>query len=222
MLAVVILAGGESRRMGQPKALIPFPEVFPLADAENPKRAGLKPAPTESAPEQPKTFLCHLIEVTRHPRAGILRVVVGAHAAEIRARVKLDDAAMVVNDEWRRGQLSSLQAAIRSLPEGETEGMLVCLVDHPLISAEVVRRVIGAFDGAKNKIVIPTYRGRRGHPVIFPNAMYAELLSAPENVGARAVVRAHEGDVIEVPVDEEGVVLNLNDPESLKQIPNLK
>ncbi|MFZ0640594.1 MAG: nucleotidyltransferase family protein, partial [Candidatus Acidiferrales bacterium] len=162
-----------------------------------------------------KTFLEHLIEVTRHGRAGILRVVVGAHAAEIRTRVKLDDGVMIVNEEWRRGQLSSLQAAIRSLPQGETEGILVCLVDHPLISAEVVRRVIGAFDSAKNKIAIPTYRGRRGHPVIFPSGMYAELLAAPESVGARAVVQAHAADVIEVPVEEEGVVLNLNDPDAL-------
>ncbi len=204
MLAVVILAAGESRRMGRPKALVPFPEKS--SSGSNPE----------------KTFLEHLIEVARHPRAGVLRVVAGAHAEEIRARAKLDADELVVNEEWRRGQLSSLQAAIRSLPEGATEGMLVCLVDHPLISADVVRRVIGAFDGAKNRIAIPTYRGRRGHPVIFPSAMYAELLSAPEEIGARAVVRAHERDLVEIPVEEEGVVLNLNDPESLARIPNLK
>ena len=176
----------------------------------------------EAGPTKSKTFLCHLIEVTRHPRAGILRVMVGAHAKEIRAAAKLDADELVVNDKWERGQLSSLQAAIRSLPEGATEGILVCLVDHPLISAEVVRRVIGAFDGAKSKIVIPTYRGRRGHPVIFPSTLYEELLAAPEDVGARAVVRAHEGDVVEVAVEEEGIVLNLNDPESLARISNLK
>jgi molybdenum cofactor cytidylyltransferase len=197
MLAVIILAGGKSRRMGQPKALVPFPE-------KSSSRSSLE-----------KTFLEHLMEVTRHARAEILRVVVGAHAEEIRTRVKLDDGVIIVNGEWRRGQLSSLQAAIRSLPEGETEGMLVCLVDHPLISAEVVARVIGEFDKAKNKIVIPTYRGRRGHPVIFPSAMYAELLAAPEEIGARAVVQAHAQDVVEVPVEEEGVVLNLNDPDAL-------
>jgi molybdenum cofactor cytidylyltransferase len=202
MLAVVILAGGESRRMGQPKALLPFPEK-PSSDRE-------------------KTFLEHLIEVTRHARAGVLRVVVGAHAREIQVRAKLDTDELVVNEEWQRGQLSSLQAAIRSLPEGATEGMLVCLVDHPLISADVVARVIGAFDKAKSKIVIPTFRGKRGHPVIFPSAMYEELLAAPEEIGARAVVRAHERDVVEVPVEEEGVLLNLNDPESLQRIPNLR
>jgi molybdenum cofactor cytidylyltransferase len=226
MIAVVILSAGESRRMGQPKALLPFPENFlsgnsrrnddpPATQASG--RANPAPAKTN-----PKTFLCHLIDVTRHPRAGILRVVVGAHAEEIRATAKLDADELVVNEEWQRGQLSSLQAAIRSLPQDATEGMLVCLVDHPLISERVIARLMDAFDGRKNKIVIPTFRGRRGHPVIFSSALYAELLNAPEEIGARAVVRAHAGDVIEVPVEEEGVLLNLNDPESLERITNPK
>ena len=223
MIAVVILSAGESRRMGQPKALLPFPENFSREDArEIRKRPSAQAAGEASlAPTQSKTFLCHLIEVTRHPRAGILRVVVGAHATEIRAQAKLDADELVVNEEWRRGQLSSLQAAIRSLPAGKAEGMLVCLVDHPLISAQLVSTLVETFDRDKNKIVVPTYRGKRGHPVIFPSAMYAELLAvredAPENIGARAVVRAHAADVVEVPVNEEGVIVNLNDPETLRR-----
>jgi molybdenum cofactor cytidylyltransferase len=205
-IAVVILAAGESRRMGQPKALLPFPEQFPSAPSQRAKTA--------------KTFLEHLIEVTHHPRANILRVVVGAHEEEIRARVKLQNDAIVVNENWGTGQLSSLQAAIRSLPAGETEGMLVCLVDHPLISAQLVSTLVEAFERDTNKIVIPTYRGKRGHPVIFPSALYAELLgareNAPENIGARAVVRAHAADVVEIPVNEEGVIVNLNDPETFR------
>ena len=227
MIAVVILAAGESRRMGQPKALLSFPKTFSLEGARGMKNRPAAQAAGEAlpssgqaslAPTKAKTFLEHLIEVTRHPRAGILRVVVGAHAAEIRARVKLPDAAIVVNENWASGQLSSLQAAIRSLPPGETEGMLVCLVDHPLISAPLVSMLIETFERAKNKIVIPTYRGKRGHPVMFPSMLYAELLGvredAPENIGARAVVRAHAADVVEIPVNEEGVIINLNDPET--------
>lgn len=218
MIAVVILSAGESRRMGQPKALLPFPEFFRNATGESEDSPA---AQTETASAQPKTFLCHLIEVTRHPRAGILRVVVGAHATEIRAQAKLDADELVVNEEWRRGQLSSLQAAIHSLPAGETDGMLVCLVDHPLISALLISTLLETFERDKNKIVIPTYRGKRGHPVIFPSALYAELLGlredAPENIGARAVVRAHAADVVEIPVNEEGVIINLNDPESFRR-----
>lgn len=195
--------------MGRPKALVPFPDIFFQ------EQAGLTPAPAAQ-----KTFLEHLMEVTRHPRTGALRVVIGAHAAEIRARVKLSEGTLVFNAEWQRGQLSSLQAAIRSLPAGKTEGMLVCLVDHPLISAGLVTSLIKTFDYDKNRIVIPTYNGRRGHPVVLPSALYAELLDAPEEIGTRAIIHKHASDVIEIPVTEEGVLLNLNDPESLGKLPS--
>ena len=89
------------------------------------------------------------------------------------------------------------------------------LVDHPLISADLVHALIEAFETSKGSIVIPVFRGRRGHPVIFPRALFAELLAAPEDVGARAVVRAHAAEIIEVPTEEEGVVLNLNDRATL-------
>lgn len=212
MLAVVILAAGESRRMGQPKALLPFPD----SSAHREKNAA------EPRGANSKTFLCHLIEVTRQPRASVLRVVAGAHAKQISAHAKLDPAELVVNDNWQSGQLSSLQAAIRSLPPGETDGMLVCLVDHPLISSTLVSQLVEAFDRHKNRIVIPTFQGKRGHPVIFPASLYGELLAAPEEIGARAVVRAHAKDVFEVPVEEQGIILNLNDPESLQRAVNLK
>lgn len=190
MLAAVILAAGESRRMGQPKALLPY---------------------------RGRVFLEHLIAVTRHPRIGLTRVVLGAAAEEIREKLKLDPAGVVINPDWDKGQLSSIQAALRSLPQGTTEGILLCLVDHPLISAALVGSLIEQFDSSGKPIVIPTYKGKRGHPVILRSTLYDELLAAPLDLGARAVVWAHAADVLEVPTDEEGVILNLNDPETLKR-----
>ncbi|HXZ11848.1 MAG TPA: nucleotidyltransferase family protein [Candidatus Sulfotelmatobacter sp.] len=189
MLAAAILAAGESRRMGEPKALLPY---------------------------RGTTFLGHLIEVTRHPRVGITRIVLGAGAEAIRAKLQVDPATIVINAEWSKGQLSSIQAAIRSLPPGITEGLILCPVDHPLVSAALVSQLIAQFDAARNSIVLPTYQGRRGHPVIFPASMYEELLKASPGVGARQVVWAHAAAVVPVPTEEEGVVMNLNDPESLK------
>jgi molybdenum cofactor cytidylyltransferase len=189
-LAVAILAGGESRRMGSPKALLPYRE---------------------------KTFLEHLIEVTRHSRVGITKIVVGAHAQEIAASLPSWGHSIVVNENWQQGQLSSIQAAIRSLPPSATSGLMICPVDHPMISAELVARLIEEFDSTGKLIVLPTYRGRRGHPVIFGAALYDELLSASAELGARQVVWAHPADVAELSTEEEGVVLNINDPETLKR-----
>ena len=190
MLAAVILAAGESSRMGSPKAL--------LASHGRP-------------------FLEHLVEVTRHPKVGLLRIVLGAHAEEVRGKLKLDPVTVVINPDWSRGQLSSIHAALRSLPTGITDGMLLCLVDHPLISAALVSELIEKFYATGKPIVVPTYGGKRGHPVIFSGQLFPELLAAPLETGARAVVWAHAEEVLEVPTIEEGVVLNLNDPETLRR-----
>jgi molybdenum cofactor cytidylyltransferase len=188
LLAVVILAAGESSRMGSPKALVAY---------------------------QGRPFLEHLIEVTQHPRVGLRRVVVGAQAEEILSRLKLDPATVVINPDWNKGQLSSIHAALRSLPPGVSDGMLLCLVDHPLITATLVSELIEKFYASGKLIVVPTYKGKRGHPVIFSSKLYPELLAAALDTGARAVVWAHGSEVLEVPTIEEGVVLNLNDPEAL-------
>lgn len=191
MLAAVILAAGESRRMGAPKALLPY---------------------------RGRTFLDHLLEVTRHPRIGVRRVVVGAHAETIRKACALTESNIIENAEWEKGQLTSIHTAVRDLLGGQTDGILLCLVDHPLISATVVDTLVKAFYESGKPIVLPTYRGKRGHPLIFASTLYDDLLAAPLDVGARAVVWQHASEVMEVPTEEEGVVLNLNDPETYRRI----
>jgi molybdenum cofactor cytidylyltransferase len=190
LLAAVILSAGASSRMGRPKALLPYREG---------------------------TFLEHLIAVTRHPRIGVTRIVLGAGAEVIRTVAKLDPSIIVLNTEWEQGQLSSICAGLRNLEGVGIDGIILCPVDHPLVSARLVDELVERFYEDKKVIVLPTYKGRRGHPVIFSNELFGELLAAPADKGARAIVWAHAADVLEVPTDEEGVVLNINDPEMLKR-----
>ena len=173
--------------------------------------------PKALLPYQGSTFLQHLIEVTRHPSVGLTKIVLGAGAQVIRDTLHLDEASVVINNEWEKGQLSSIQAAVRSLAAAATEGMILCPVDHPLVSANLVARLIEQFDSTGKLIVLPTYKGRRGHPLIFRASLYDELLQASATVGARQVVWAHRDEVLEVPTDEEGIILNLNDPETLRK-----
>jgi molybdenum cofactor cytidylyltransferase len=185
MLAAVILSGGASLRMGSPKALLPF---------------------------QGRPFLEHLLDITNHPKIGARRVVLGAHAEDIARGVPLQAGEVVVNDRWEEGQLSSIHAGLKTLP-AETEGMVLCLIDHPLISRALVDGLIGQFYSTRAPVVLPVFEGKRGHPVIFSSAVFGELENAPAHLGARSVVWAHKGRVVEYMTAEEGCVLNLNDPE---------
>jgi molybdenum cofactor cytidylyltransferase len=196
MLSAVILSGGASQRMGSPKALLPY---------------------------QGRPFLEHLIAVTSHPKIGARRIVLGAHAELIADAVRLAADEVVINAEWEKGQLSSIQAGIRSLPAG-TDGMILCLIDHPLISATLVDELIERFYSGPTipPIALPVYQGKRGHPVIFSSGVYEELMTAPLEQGARSVVWAHAGEVAEVVTSEQGCVLNLNDPVTMQRVLGLQ
>jgi molybdenum cofactor cytidylyltransferase len=183
----ILLAAGESRRMGYPKPLL-------KVDSE--------------------TFVEHLAAAMLTVVAR-LTIVVGAHADRVRPAIPIDPRIKVVeNPDWVRGQLSSIKAGIRALRPAASAA-LIHLTDHPTVKAETFASVVKAYRQSGKPIVIARHGGHRGHPVLFDRTMFAELLDAPEDQGARVVVNADASRVVYSEVDDPGILLDLDTPEDL-------
>ena len=187
--AGVILSAGESSRMGSPKALLPY---------------------------RGTTFLEHLVNLLQG-RVEPLLVVLGHDADRIRAALHLPPQVRVLlNQDYRLGQLSSLQTAIRALEGRPVSGLLVAPVDHPAVEPEVVAALLKTFAVEQPEVLVPTFEGRRGHPVIFSAPLFPELLAASLDEGARAVVRRHAAR--ELTIHDAGILADIDDPESYRRL----
>jgi len=184
----ILLAAGESRRMGYPK---------PLLKTDN-----------------GETFVAHLARLML-PVVARLMVVVGAHADRVRPAIPDDPRVTVVhNPDWERGQLSSIKAGIRALPPDASAAM-IHLADHPTVKASTFEAVADGHRRSGKPIAIARHQGHRGHPVIFDRALFAELLDAPDDKGARVVVNADPSRIVYIDVDDPGTLLDLDTPEEL-------
>ncbi len=194
MIVAVILSAGESSRMGRPKALLPIDGV---------------------------RFIEKIAAALKSTRVGGIVAVLGHNAEEMRQKISDLPVEVIVNPDYKQGQLSSLAAAIRSIQSSQSsnrvDGMLVHLVDHPYINAALVNLMIDRFYETKKLIVVPRYRGRRGHPVIFSSSLFAELLTAPVDQGAKTVVHAHRDQTLEIDTEDEGVTIDIDTPEEYQQ-----
>ncbi|HXW82915.1 MAG TPA: nucleotidyltransferase family protein, partial [Candidatus Binataceae bacterium] len=158
----ILLAAGESRRMGFPKPLL---------------RLGNQ------------TFVALLSQAMLEAVAR-LTVVIGAHADRVRPAVPADpQIRVVVNQQWPQGQLSSLKAGLRQLGP-DCDAVVVHLIDHPTVSAATFRALVASRGIPGRSIVVARRGARRGHPVIFERNVFEELLATPEDLGARVVVDA--------------------------------
>ncbi len=191
MIAGLILSAGRSERMGRPKALLPFGST---------------------------TFLGHLYRAALDSSLGEVRIVLGHEPGTIIDSLGLPPEVVVLNEHYDRGMLSSLQEGLRALMPLKPAAVVLLLVDHPRISSTLIDALIAAFGEGRGRIIIPVHGGRRGHPVLFASELFAELLAAPQSVGARQVVRAHPELVYELPVADAGILEDIDTPEDFGRL----
>lgn len=188
MLSAVVLAAGESRRMGRPKAGL-------LVSA-----SGL-------------TFAAAVAETLGLAGCDEVTVVAGAHPEAVRAAVEgVPQVRVLEHPGWAQGQLSSLQAALAALDGPQVEGLLVTLVDCPLVRPDTVSALIEVWRRTGAPIVRPAIGARHGHPVIFDRRTFDDLRAAPLELGAKAVIARWQDAVVNVPVDDAGVLADIDTP----------
>jgi molybdenum cofactor cytidylyltransferase len=190
MVPAVILAAGESTRMGFPKALLPAPDGRP--------------------------FVARIIRAFLASGVDAVTVVTGARHDAIVAAVGADAPpvmpAFARNPDPARGQLSSLWVGMDAAIGPDAEALLVTLVDVPMIDAPTIVAVLAAWRETRAPIVRPAIGDRHGHPVLFDRALFGELRAAPLDEGAKAVVRRHQPEIINVPVTGTGSLTDVDTP----------
>lgn len=190
-----ILASGWSQRMGRSKALLPVGSTG-------------------------STFVRALTEALRDGGIADVLVVGRPDDEPLRGEVAGLGTAVryVENHRAERGQIASIVAAIDAIDHPGVEGLLVVPVDLPLVAAPTVAALLAAFERTRPPLARATYQGRNGHPVIFGPALFAELRQVDPSLGARAVVRAHAAECVQVDVPDPGVLVDIDDPDAYQRV----
>jgi molybdenum cofactor cytidylyltransferase len=186
LIAAVVLAAGASSRMGRPKQTISLQGV-PMLEM--------------------------VLESFRRSRVGRVVVVLGANAAEVRKRIKIAHEVVVVNEAFSEGMSSSLRLGLEHT--GEAEAAIIALGDQPFVLPGTINRMVAAYDESRARIVIPTYRGARGNPVLFDRSVFPQIKRIRGDSGARAVVQKNAEQVLEVEVPDRGVLIDIDTPSDL-------
>jgi len=182
MISAILLAAGESKRMGQPKQLLPF---------------------------RGSTLLGQIVENLLQSQAAETIVVLGSQAEKIIPQIAREPVRIVVNQEFEQGMSSSIKCGLSHISEA-ADGVMIVLGDQPLIEKETIDLLIERHRQSERGIILPVYNGIRGHPVIFTMKYKDELLRLTGDIGGKQIVERHPSDVLEVEVDSESVVTSID------------
>ncbi|MDD4004987.1 MAG: nucleotidyltransferase family protein [Elusimicrobiaceae bacterium] len=185
-ISCLILAAGESARMGEPKALLLY---------------------------RGETFLSAVHAAAKAGGAGQVIVVAGIHSAQIGRRLPAADAVMAVNPAPQGGMISSVRTGLRAVRE-TASGVFIALVDQPFVTAEVFAGLAAEHAQTPDAVVIARYRGKkRGHPIVLPRAVFPLCFSGPDNLGLHWVTHHPAVTVRDVDFETDSIIRDVDTPQ---------
>ena len=182
MITAILLAAGQSTRFGQCKQLA---------------RVG------------GKALLQHALDHLRASAVDDVVVVLGAHADEIREQIAFDRERVVVNPDYAEGMSTSIQAGLRAT---DADAALIVLADQPFVSPRTIDLLIEEHRRTRAGVVLPTYNGFRGNPVLVDRSLFAEMMNLRGDVGFRALFGDHAQSIVKVAVEDRGVIMDIDVP----------
>jgi molybdenum cofactor cytidylyltransferase len=190
MISAVLLAAGESRRMGE------FKQLLRLGD---------------------KSFVEHCVDNLLASRVGEVVVVTGHREDDVRRMIGDRRVIFAYNPAYQLGMASSIMRGVQAVSES-ARAWVLALVDQPRIGPNVINRIIGTYETKQKLIVIPTYQGKNGHPILLDLSLKEEILVMDPARGLHSVVRAHAGEIARVEVFDGGVLEDCDLPEDYERI----
>ncbi len=182
MVSAILLAAGEAKRMGELKQLMPLGNT---------------------------TMVEQTIDNLLGSGVSEVIVVLGHKAEEVRKRIVSRPVKMAVNPTYRQGMGTSIAAGLKFV-DSRAQAVMLTLADQPFINSQTINRLIEEFESHNKGIAIPTYKGRRGHPLIFSIKYKTQLSRLKGDIGGREIIKRHPEDVLEVAVDCEGIVFDID------------
>lgn len=188
-ITAVVLAAGESKRMGQTKQLLPWGDT---------------------------TVLGHVLQNLKGSTVYDILVVSGHEAEGVEAVALAEDVAAIHNPHYAAGEMiSSLQTAVRHLP-ASTEAILVMLADQPLVTAAIIDQLLIAYRQGHGDIIAPVYAGQRGNPVLISRRFFGDLLALPPGAAPRDLLRQFPEAIHLVKIEDESILIDLDDSETYR------
>ncbi|TKJ29851.1 MAG: molybdenum cofactor cytidylyltransferase [Chloroflexi bacterium B3_Chlor] len=181
-MAVIVLAAGESRRFGSPKQLLPWGEA---------------------------TMLEHVVDTALESAVDETIVVLGHRAERIGKLLRNRPVRVVINQDWQGGLSTSVRAGLQALP-ANYEACLFLLGDQPNVTPQLIDTILKRYRRTLAPVVAPSYRGRRGNPVLFSNSLFPELLTMEGDQGGREVIRRHQDEMETVEAEQEDLFLDID------------